>query len=213
MSATDDMYGEFALYVGQAWNNLIGVPGETEFVQSIVGIPDENIGKLLRMYRATKYYDEWCLITDVDMLPLNAEYFVDGSEQAKEEHILYYTRELEGVDKGKYPICYMLAQGKTFRKYINPSMLSFHELLETWVKYGVDKLPFSDESLYRELLHDAPKIILERDHRYHRINRPNCKYDQKKLDSGYYIDFHLPRPLNENMEVCQKFFSMVGVKL
>jgi hypothetical protein len=201
LSVTRGEYQAYLPAVTQAWFKLEW-PVTVAFVQGIEwsDIPDCNYGKVLRVIKACDFGDEYCLISDSDMMPLNLDYFRDNARLAKPDSILFFTSELDGEDKGKYPACYMLARGETFKKYVNPNGLNHYDLLQSW-KFGPwadpSQLPFSDESLYKVLFKDAPKICLERHHQHRRLCRSNWTPDPEKLKNHYYIDAHMRRPFNQ----------------
>lgn len=227
-------------YVIQAWRNM-GIPvtvicigdgfNDIQFenisfkdkqptfvrIQSVEGIPDENLAKVARVLFTMMYESEYCLISDADMLPMNPAYFIDNSKKAKEDSILFYTSELTGEDKGKFPACYMLALGITFKRYMITEGGIMADVIKTW-NFGemadITKLPFSDESLYRELFKDAPKICLERYHQDRRLCRSNWPegLTVEKIQKANYIDCHMPRPVSQNMDKLRVVFESIGIK-
>jgi hypothetical protein len=230
-TTSDPLYTDGLDFVKQAWRNM-GVHvtviqignvfdaqiGNSFSVPSIPGIPDANTAKLMRVLFTKFYPNDWCLISDADMLPMDPAYFIGESKKADLDSILFYTSELTGDDAGKYPACYMLAKGSTFTKYVNPRHKPLDELIHSWdFGYMADPktLPFSDESVYRELFKHAPKVCLKRYHQTLRLCRSdwpeNLTVDEIK--SSRYIDCHMPRPASENMDKLKPVLDAIGVKI
>ncbi len=227
----DPVYSDGVKFVRDAWEKIgvvctvIQVGGhkndypenKVDFIISpIEGVPDQNLAKLIRVILAGVFSNSWCLISDADMMPMNGDYFKECSEQADENSILYYTSELTGEDSGKFPACYMLAKGRTFNKYVNPNNLDYSDLIKNWncgPMGNPKKLPFSDETVYRSLFINAPKIKLNRYHQSHRLcrsNWPDSILDSLKFEN--YIDCHLPRPASENMDKIGPVLTHLNLK-
>lgn len=217
ITAHGEMYEQFVGPVTRAWEHLFGA--EVHYVRApeVRGVPIQNVAKCLRWLVAALYQNQYCLITDADMLPLNKDYFEACASQAQPDKILFFTSELEGEDKGKYPTCYTMATGATFRKYINPRHIKFiGEILKSWdlgPMANPSVLPFSDESLMKFLFKDAPKICLKRHHQHRRLCRSNWNLDPEKLASHWYIDCHMLRPFNEHKEELRPVFKSIGVEI
>lgn len=216
ISSHGDMYDDFMEPVTEAWERLFNARVHWLDIPRIEGIPDCNIAKCMRWIFASWFPNYYFLITDADIIPLNKEYFHACAMHAQPDKILFFTSELDGEDKGKYPTCYTMATGATFKKYINPADKPIVELLKSW-DFGPmanpSVLPFSDESLMKFLFKDAPKICLERHHQHRRLCRSNWNPDPEKLASHWYIDCHMIRPFNEHKEELRPVFKSIGVEI
>lgn len=234
LSLTNDpLYAEGLEAVRQAWQKLgvevtvVWVGGKCpedmkvgdSWQSSIEGVPDGNLAKLMRVIDAEMYAEDWCLIADADMLPMDLDYFIKGSNMADSLTITMYTKELTGVDRGKHPACYMLAKGETFARYVNPLGLSIANLVMGWDfdRMGNPQVqPFSDESVYARLFEGAPKTKLGRYHQDRRLCRsgwPTPEELDRNLASGAYIDCHMPRPYNANLDKLEPVLKAIGVGL
>lgn len=236
----DPMYADGIQYVRQAWEKMganvtvvqVGdidgpdIPGVDIKFRSMKGVYDANLAKIMRVMIAELFPEDWCLISDADMIPLNYEYFRVESMHADENSILFYTSELEGEDAGKYPACYMLAKGSTFKQYVNPHGMKFERLVHYWSKgpkFSSNPLdhmtnpsvfPFSDESLYRKLFRHAPKICLTRHHQTRRLCRSRWfLFDQQELDRRGYIDCHMLRPFKDHIEELRPVFKSLDIEI
>lgn len=216
LTSHGDLYEDFMPVVSKAWRKIFGARVGTTSDVCISGIPDCNAAKVCRLLGACEFPEEYVMLTDVDMLPLNVEYFNECASHAEPDKILFFTSELEGEDAGKFPICYTMAKGSTFKKYVNPYDLPYDELVKSW-DFGPmanpSQLPFSDESLCKFLFKDAPKICLERHHQHRRLCRSNWNPDPEKLDLHWYIDCHMPRPFHDNIDKLKPVFASIGIQI
>ncbi len=159
--------------------------GIIKYVKKIEGIPTSTQGQLLRLY-GTKYFpNEVCLISDIDMMLFNKEYFVENLKFYNEDSYLILSSD--GYDSNSfgfkeklgfqvYPLCYHAAKGKTFSE-----ILEIEDSFEGFVKKIVsfnqkfDFDWFSDEIYLSSM-----------------INSKYEKYEFHKLKRGYKDGFHLP---------------------
>jgi hypothetical protein len=210
--------------------------GEVVIFNTIQNVPTGNQAKVSRMYLATQYPNEICMLNDVDMLILNSSFLIRSLVPIENDKIVaiganaYFGTESEG----KFPMYYTTAMGKTFQYIVNPLNLKYEDLLGTWKyvyqfdnKESLTNPPenFSDESLLRVLLHrwkDKNRLLVHIHRNFNgmraveRIDRANWSLDVEKLKSGWYIDSHLPRPMNTNynkIKCLLDFFNIKDYKL
>jgi hypothetical protein len=164
-------------------------------------VPDAHSSKLLRMVVAT-IAPGTSILSDVDMMPMQAGYFNGVASGAADDALVVYSADAYGSDH--YPICYLLADQSTWKEIVNPRDLSFSELIESWrglpgmADPFADK--FSDQILFRELHRrwGHPERISEHNRGWsgglaiHRIDREKWDINQP----GPWIDAHLPRELD-----------------
>lgn len=189
--------------------------GEVYTFKTIDVIPVGNQAKVSRMYLASTYGSEICVLNDIDLFPLQKDFL---------ENLLYDVPNdclaaiggnafKKHIGFGKFPMVYTSASGNTFKEIINPDDLKYEDLLKKWMDMkifdGQEAINsphniFSDESLLRALISfwkNKNKIIkLDRNdfigmRAQKRIDRVNWKIDSSILNNNY-IDAHVPRPFN-----------------
>jgi hypothetical protein len=133
------------------------------------------------------------LMSDVDMLPLNEEYFNQYLEELQEKKIIVYSGQPYN-DTPYYPMCYVLGHSSAFVEILNLKKVTFHNyctnLLE---KYGENWN--TDEHFMYEKFQAQIKLINVKKRDYlSRIDRSNWKFKPKKITKGYYVDSHMLRP-------------------
>tara|TARA_R110002020_G_scaffold207564_3_gene413162 strand:- start:346 stop:1248 length:903 start_codon:yes stop_codon:yes gene_type:complete len=123
-------------------------------------IPAVNWAKMVRWSLYCRYEDEISFCSDVDMLPLQREYFAEMPEGYNPEKHLIIKGTYDMSKTGKFPGCYMTATGALWRKLLKiDEFPSFSE----WVKQHYDsriyddqetvnKQRFSEESLMRKVV-------------------------------------------------------------
>ncbi len=186
-------------------------------------IPSCNMAKVSRLLLACRYPDDYCMLSDMDMLPLQSSYFSDRSDQLEDDKILFMSADAY-PQEFRYPICYILAKGSVFKEIVNPNGLSEKELLDSWkstqTSYdNVTKMPFSDESLFKCLLikwgQPGRLIHLSRgwfeNIALNRIDRSKWSIRQSTLEEGKYIDCHLLRPLSKHEKAIKPLLDYLGI--
>jgi hypothetical protein len=188
-------------------------------------LPAGNWAKVARFFSYYKYDNLKGMVGDIDMLPLNKDYFDNLFTYDKDKLVLSSFDAYEGMGfRGEYPYykfpgCYMVATGKTWKNIINPQDLTEHELIKSFYNLKVYKESgtykeginypyeqFSEESLIRVLVYRWDNqfkniVKLKRPGGWSssgavtRIDRSKWSFDESKLREGYYLDAHCLRPL------------------
>ena len=236
-SNTDESYIKFWEPVSKAWYELLGIR-PTLFVISNFNLglsekygdvyyQEPNIkfstipqSQIIRFFGATNFPNEVCLLSDLDMMPLQAEYYIKSIESVPKENIVFYSSDAYIFGNPAFPafpMCYMAALGSTFSEIMGAKLENFNIEIEKWLSknYGwyTDEKVFyekweewggkKDNStfLQRGFNRGAPKTIK-------RIDRSNnSHYDEKLLKDGFYIDYHMPRPYGEYKETIDKIYD------
>lgn len=164
--------------------------------------------------------DTTWLIGDIDQIPLVKDHFVDNIEFINENSYAHLAEDAFGpkwrtnhID-GRLAGYYHAGKGSTITKALNlEKSLAYHtkELIKESKK---NKCPiWAYEEAY------IPKLIKENGclDKFESINRypkskicrsSNSSFDLQKLKNGEYIDYHCPRPYNENKETINKILSI-----
>jgi len=215
--STDEnpLYSDFWEVVKPVWNNKINIKPilvnitnnnkveeyEDCIIHNIKSIDGINTGfqsQIARMYITKFYSDKVCLTSDIDMIPINKEYFKDTVNEYKNSDLVIYSSDAYKKNN-RYPICYNSSLGSTFCDILNLNEYSFEEYCKMLLdrKQGWD----TDELYFGECVNNytgANKIVkLNRGLNLsvnRRIDRSNWTYDLEKLHEGFYIDSHSLRP-------------------
>ena len=166
------------------------------------------------------------LISDIDMLPLSKQYFVDSVDNIPREidPVVHFNTDLNQGGTC-LPSCYTAATGKVRKEFLelDPSFEKSIEKLN-WEENdyhhspgpGIDAKHWYAEERYREKR--LSEWIKNNKERIYIVSRPGgfCsnrldrghhgmpEWDKGALQNGHYMDFHMPRPWSEFGEQIQK---------
>ena len=139
---------------------------ELEFYPIIKNINSINLSKIVRYYSCCKKSnDEFCMINDADIIPLQREYYYNLMQQMKRDklNLIGYDNYTKEREKGKSPAGYMSGYSSIFNfVYCNGENLSWEGFMNKLlnIKNVIDNKEyitnepknFCDESLTRYLL-------------------------------------------------------------
>tara|TARA_R110001592_G_scaffold281514_1_gene549050 strand:+ start:1285 stop:2106 length:822 start_codon:yes stop_codon:yes gene_type:complete len=202
--------------------------GEIILIKPLKNIVTDDIqSKATRLFLATQYPDDYCIIADIDMYILNkTETWAKWFSHVEENKLLCISRNApySGTDIGKFPMAFTTATGSVWKEIVNPNNLTYIELFKSWYDMNehdsMEKVnqpfhQFSDESLLRGLIskwenyggkygYDHPRCIgIEREdwsgeRAIRRIDRLYWNIDKALLESGGYYDSQPVRPYNSH---------------
>lgn len=177
--------------------------------------------QILRLFAASKFSEETCLISDLDMMPLQSKYFHDEVESVPDNNIVFYSSDAylpSGPSYPAFPMCYMLAKGKTFQEILGATYENFYEEIVEWMSHSHGW--FTDEKVFYKKWNNWSNrlertTLLRRGfnisdaHTMKRIDRAyNSFYNEEMLRSGYYIDYHMPRPYSLHKNLVDRIYSI-----
>lgn len=196
--------------------------GEVHLFPVVPGVPTPNLAKMARHILAGNYENEVCMIEDIDTIPLQRGFVERITSKREIGKLLFVGREVyngNGTDEGKFPISNITGESYLFKKIVNPNNLSNEELFKSWCdvkvfdhKESINNTPdlsgragFSDESLWRVLLHNSGLseenfCFVERAVDIHQywIDRSWWNVDRSKLESDEYVLCNFIRPFLDN---------------
>jgi len=192
-------------------NNLSSANGQIIRVNKIENIPTYLQAQLARVYYTSLYKNDVCMLSDIDMIPINKSFF-------NKEKILEHTKDnsmfhLNPTPRefGQYPMCYYCGTGQAFA--FATSDKSWENFMKEVVScnFSVNKLNynlpshlkgkdlwFSDELfLYTKLNQTKTNIKINNQiiKSFQRLDREQIlSLDHKSINN--YIDCHMPRPFD-----------------
>jgi len=217
-SNNDPYYLDFWEPVRKLWYNkfkikpilvLIGeenriIDTDEYIIHELKKIENISLGfqaQISRMYITKYYLDKICITSDIDMLPLSKEYFVDTLIPYEEDSFVIMSSD--AYNENRFPICYNVSKGihfynllnlnMTFEEYVN----KLHALGKGW---DTDELYFS-EKVFKNI-NTTKFIFLKRGWingiANKRIDRVQWNYNLELIKNDYYIDSHSVRPYTQN---------------
>lgn len=164
--------------------------GLVKYVKNIEGIPSSTQGQILRLY-GTKYFpDEVCLISDVDMMLLSREYFIENLKQFSNDSYIILTSDGYDLDRPEcrdlfdfqvYPICYHAAKGKIFT-----DILEIENSFELFASKVIDFVKVEKKEWYCDEIYLSSMINSKyQNHEFHKLKR------------GYETNFYVPNRIEK----------------
>jgi hypothetical protein len=192
--------------------------GRTIYLESI---PEWSIAQQAQCIRfwGARLLDGPFIISDMDMLPISSEYYENGAAQIGERGIVSYSSDIIQYrwyrTNPQYPMCYLAGDPQSF---IN--LLDLHDvdhkaflrrLMRMNIRFGTDQKFFYNQTRIK------PEIQIKHLER----GWIEEKYATKRLDKAIwpkgdydpydYIDCHIPRPMLNNMGICEDLFERLGL--
>ena len=220
------LYLDFWPIVSKIWRevfNIIPVLGlitdhNSDFIEDEYGIikcfkATDNIShslqsQLVRLFLTTQLQGN-LLISDIDMIPLSKQYFIDNLLHYDSTKLYVMSADNnECLTNQEYPMCYILANNITFNDCLQLEFNwdEFNVRLNNY-NYGWttdQRFIFTKINEYKSLNQD--KVVLknrgwDNGMALRRIDRAKWQYNAEEVKNNYYIDSHLPRPFNINKHI------------
>lgn len=214
--SSDDnpLYKDFYEVVSKQWNkfgfktyyiNITNIDEikENEYgiihkIKKIENVPTGLQSQIVRLFSSNFIYGN-ILISDIDMLPLNGDYFNSYLNQLTDKNIILYSGQPYG-NVPFYPMCYVLSNTITLKTALNIGDLTFEEFCHFLVKKYNSSWNTDEQFLYDSLKNFNDNLIIKSRDFNNRIDRSNWVYNDELLKNSFYIDSHLLRPYSEFKE-------------
>ena len=220
-------YYQFEPIVTEFWNKcgfdtFYGFVGSEEF-PLIPNVSSPLQSQILRMYATKLFPDRVILLTDIDILPLDKEYFLSRLAKEYNEISIYssdaYVNDNFPIVGTRYPMCYFSSYGKTF------SSIALDNENETWEEFvlRLNSLNYgwsTDELYISERINLSSVKKIYHDRGFNNPLRPG--YDKPgqiigRLDKHYwvvedikYVDAHCPRPYSSYKDSIDSLKSFIN---
>lgn len=234
------MYIEFWPSISKAWTKLIGIRptlaliadksveidetlGDVIRFEPIEGIPTSFQAQVIRLLLPAYFEDEVSILSDIDMLPINKEYFTNSASHVPDDCFVvyrdgFYSRH--GYNT-VYPICYVAAKGKTFKEVFKiKDIKDIPQIIKEWYA-NAEPHPVAfgwicdERMLFEYLTHWKEKemrlVKLGQDIEHTRLSRLCWGYDKDLLRKNFYNDAHLLRPYSIYKNECDELMRDLGL--
>ena len=220
LSSDDNpLYKDFYDVVSKQWNKLgfktyyINITNIDEIVKTKFGVIHKiksldfvSTGfqsQVVRLF-ASNFINGNMLTSDIDMLPLNGDYFNQFLNEISKNNILLYSGQPYS-DVPYYPMCYALGHSDTFKKYLNIGDISFEEYCKMLLSDYGEKWNTDENFMYDRLQNFKENLIIKKRNMITtRIDRSKWEYNDEMLKLGHYIDSHLLRPYSQHKNEIDK---------
>lgn len=209
------MYLEFWPVVAKTWQELVGIKPTLALIASKDVYVDESLGdvirfepipdiptafqaQVIRLLLPILFENEVCIISDMDMIPCQKNYFVNSVANVPDDYFVVYKDGAFNSDEYKeYPMCYNAALGRTFKEVFRVGAhQDIPNIIKEWYKLGLGWT--SDQQILYAALNNweqkNTRLIKLGHDVYPRIDRAHWAYNEDALKNHYYIDSHMLRP-------------------
>lgn len=223
-SNENQLYLEFWPVVAKAWKKIGIRPtlalvadkqipvdetiGHVIRFEPLPGVPTSFYAQVIRLLLPLYFEDDICLISDIDMIPLSASYFLDSAPTVHPDNFVVYRNK--GYFENKFPMCYNAARGKTFKEIFGITKEQIPNLVAQWYQLGFG-WDTDEIMLYRYITTwpDFNERCTLLDHTTSkRIDRSAWRYDEKLVANNWYIDAHCLRPYSKYKREIDRLLKM-----
>jgi hypothetical protein len=232
-SYENPMYLDFWPIISKTWKEIFNITPvlglicdeDSDFIEdeyglikkfkTIEGMDSGLQSQIIRLW-LTKELTGNMVISDIDMVPLSKQYFIDQIEHFDVSKIYSMSTDNAECNNNKeFPMCYNISDSQLFAKML--------DLDDTWVQFATKlhsmNFGWTTDQNYlwlklQEYRNNNPNdvVLLNRGWSRsadRRIDRLWWSYDPNLVRSGHYIDSHLLRPYNENKEEVNKLINLL----
>lgn len=234
-SDANPTYLEFWPLVARAWKDRIGIKptlaliaeddvvvdttlGEVIRIKPIEGISTAMQAQVIRLLLPIHFPDEISIISDIDMLPLNKEYFINSVANIPDDMFVVYRDMAYGPDSLRFPMCYNVGKGSLFSSIFNVhSIEEIPAKIKEWASFNwgwaTDEVALYTYVRGWKYFKDKCVFLHHTSMEPQRIDRVAWGYDKEKLKNNYYIDAHMVRPLNKYYSEIKELANDLGLIL
>jgi hypothetical protein len=226
VSSDDSEYFDYWPIIYKAWKKigiepiLFYVSEDEVFGDNIIwlkkvdGIKTSLQSQIARIW-AYKVLTGNLLTSDIDMMPLSKDYFINNSKYILCDHIVSYCSDAKYRFDGTEPMCYILANDKTMKE-----LIPHH----TWEEFVIDLAEkgghgwSTDQWYFTKIInqYDQSKVVRlsrgwnEGGAAFNRLDRLYWRYDENEVKAGLVYDAHLLRPFKSNENEIIKLYNLIA---
>jgi len=186
--------------------------------------PIENIdtsftSQIIRLfYPCILNYENGIMITDIDMMPMNRNYYTENIQSYSNDKIIYY-RENACFNVKEIAMCYNIATPKIWKEIFNVNSL---EDIKTSIKYIHSKnikWCTDQQTLYDKVFNWSKQTnnficLKENETKFKRLDRGD-DFDISKsslrndIKNGIYSDYHCKRPMSKYANLNYEIYNLL----
>jgi len=210
-SDENPMYKDFYPIVAKRWLKLgfktyfVNICNEDDIIETKWGIIHKikaldfvSTGfqsQVVRLF-TSKFVDGVLLMSDIDMLPINGDYFIENLKDLNDDNVLVYSGQ-PYTDVPFYPMCYIVSHSKNLVNYLDLKDMDFESYCRYLLSNYKEAWNTDENFMYDKFQKNLDKLIIKQRDFRRRIDRFNWVYDLNLLKDGFYIDSHMVRPFND----------------
>lgn len=183
--------------------------------KSVEGMDTGLQSQIVRLF-LPKELNGYCLISDIDIIPLSVKYFKECASHLTENNIVVYSSDHpECLRNNEYPMCYVSSHSDSFKNILklDSDWESFANLMKNRNQGWETDQKYLFEKINEFKLQKNDVVLLNRGWSgmaNKRIDRASWNYDPIKVSEGYYIDSHSLRPYSQYSEEINKLVNYLN---
>lgn len=194
------------IYVGQKPIDLCSDPNVVYFDSG--DIDTGFVARNIRMLYPALFPEKICLLSDIDLVPLDKNYFTTNIIHNNDDVLLMLRDNLTTNDQ--IPICWNVAKGSTWREIFNiRTEKDIQSLITQWDEKITDNKKmywYNDQIMLKSYIkkfekNNIHRIVKTTDEvtNFKRIDRSNYTNTiTSVLKNEKFTDYHMPTPYKEN---------------
>jgi hypothetical protein len=237
-SNSNPEYLDFWPYVARAWKNLIGLEPVLLYIDSkpppdwihnhgkvyyLESLKDWDIAQQAQCIRfwAANILDKPFIISDMDMLPISKDYYINHAEYIGDSGLISYSSDIIKYrwyrTNPQYPMCYLAGDPKSFCDALElreESHLDFLARLKRMnLRSGTDQKFFYNQvsgKRFNNIKH-LERGWIEEKYAVGRLDK--AIWPKSDYNAAEYIDCHLPRPYHNSKSMCDLLFKKLNLEI
>lgn len=232
-SDTNPLYLPFWPLVARAWKERIGIQptlaliaeddiaidtsiGDVIRFKPIPGIKTSMQAQVMRLLLPIYFPDQVCIISDIDMLPISKEYFINSVADIPDDKFVVYRDHGYGTNSLRFPMCYNAGKGYLFQSIFKINTVEdIPQKIKEWAAlncgWETDEVMLYKHVRGWEHFNDKCVLLHHTSMVPQRIDRADWKYSKNKLKEGYYVDSHMVRPLDKFYKEIKELTDDLGL--
>jgi len=228
-------YYKFWPQAARMWKKILGVKPTLAFIAPENNYIDESLGDVIRfnpipniptslqaqtirLLLPILFPNEVCIVSDIDLFPLQKEYFIETVKDIPENYFIIYRKDGYKTTN-YYPMCYVAGKGSTFYeifvepfndkiKNISNKKDIIYALIKHWATFNWGW--YTDETILAQYVNSwknfQDRCIRFSGLKFRRISKLN-DYLIEDLKNKKYVDAILPKPyLKYKNEITKLFY-------
>ncbi len=235
-SNSNPEYLDFWPYVAKAWKNLIGLEPVLLYIDNaappawvyehgkVFYLESRNDWDIAQQAQCIRFWaanilDKPFIISDMDMLPISKDYYINHAEYIGDTGLISYSSDIIKYrwyrTNPQYPMCYLAGDPKSFSDLLDlneESHLDFLLRLKKMnLRSGTDQKFFYNQTLRKSgyYIRHLERGWIEEKYATGRLDK--VIWPKNNYNAHEYIDCHLPRPLSANLGMCKELFNKLKI--
>lgn len=208
-------YIQFWPTAAKAWQEIVGVRptlaligsenvqvdtsyGDVIRFEPIEGIPTSFYAQCVRLLLPCLFPHEGCLLSDIDMMPLQKKFFTKKVREIPDDCFVTYRNKAYWFWKHRVYMCYNAAKGRVFQEIFGAKTYEdIPKIIAQWHRLGLgwstdERMLYAYLKKWKKRKTRLKKLGYAKRKR-RRIDR-NLSFTKRNVSKGYYVEMNCPRP-------------------